>query len=284
MARSDPTRSVRAVAFSVFEVTTAVLYGVYEHTLASIVPYLVPEHTREAAFQLFCDLRSNTPKDRRFVKRHMAALLPETITGWIAMMSTALYAGGALAATLCVLLGVASAALFSCVGLVLVTGGFLGTAFAVFALGLLATSCIAGVLGSATALGYVSVVTTSSAWRYLFGVLFRGAPVIPDSIRELPVSKSAGQVFGLSPAGPVRGSAAAVQPGISFAAVADAAQETHIAEAAANGISEDGSSKLGADAPSRSASDASETSQPGKPSRKSSKARRKAQAAARAQQ
>ena len=33
--------------------------------------------------QLFCDLRTNTPKDRRFLQRHARALTPRTAAGWL---------------------------------------------------------------------------------------------------------------------------------------------------------------------------------------------------------
>lgn len=33
--------------------------------------------------QLACDLRANTPKDRRFLARHARALMPHTLPGWL---------------------------------------------------------------------------------------------------------------------------------------------------------------------------------------------------------
>lgn len=36
-----------------------------------------------APLQLVCDLRANTPKDRRFLARHAAALAPHTAPGWL---------------------------------------------------------------------------------------------------------------------------------------------------------------------------------------------------------
>ena len=35
------------------------------------------------ALQLACDLRANTPKDRRFLARHARALMPHTLPGWL---------------------------------------------------------------------------------------------------------------------------------------------------------------------------------------------------------
>ena len=38
--------------------------------LAGPAQLLVPEHTRDAFFQLFCDLRTNSPKDRSSQAQH----------------------------------------------------------------------------------------------------------------------------------------------------------------------------------------------------------------------
>ena len=43
----------------------------------------MPDHTREAFFQLFCDLRTNTPKDRKWLNKHMRTLKPRTLPGWL---------------------------------------------------------------------------------------------------------------------------------------------------------------------------------------------------------
>lgn len=50
---------------------------------AGLVALAVPEHTRCAAFQLLCELRTNTPKDRAFLFRHARACVPQTCTGWL---------------------------------------------------------------------------------------------------------------------------------------------------------------------------------------------------------
>lgn len=43
----------------------------------------VPDHTRDAAFQLWCDLRTNVPKDQKWATRRLAAFKPRTFLGWI---------------------------------------------------------------------------------------------------------------------------------------------------------------------------------------------------------
>ena len=51
----------------------------------SAVPYeaIVPEHTRYALFQLYCDLRANPPRDRHWFMLHARRLRPHTVSGWI---------------------------------------------------------------------------------------------------------------------------------------------------------------------------------------------------------
>lgn len=52
-------------------------------TALGVISQVVPTHTRDAAFQLFCDLRANTPKDKKFLQRHGQALTPRTNLGWL---------------------------------------------------------------------------------------------------------------------------------------------------------------------------------------------------------
>lgn len=44
---------------------------------------VLPEHTRDALFQLFCELRTNTKKDQKWAYQHGRALKPRTFPGWI---------------------------------------------------------------------------------------------------------------------------------------------------------------------------------------------------------
>ena len=44
---------------------------------------VIPEHTRDAFFQLWCDLRTNVPKDRNWVRHHATALQPRTSFGYL---------------------------------------------------------------------------------------------------------------------------------------------------------------------------------------------------------
>ena len=51
--------------------------------LNAVAKRVLPGHTRDALFQLFCDVRTNTPKDQVFFMRHAEALKPHTFTGWL---------------------------------------------------------------------------------------------------------------------------------------------------------------------------------------------------------
>lgn len=55
------------------------VYGNY----AGFARKLVPAHTRDAVFQMFCDLRTNSPKDRKWLARHLRNLTPRTYQGWV---------------------------------------------------------------------------------------------------------------------------------------------------------------------------------------------------------
>jgi hypothetical protein len=58
-------------------------WALYRAYLSGPVGSVVPAPTRDALFQLFCDLRANVPKDQRFLKRHATAFRPATALGWV---------------------------------------------------------------------------------------------------------------------------------------------------------------------------------------------------------
>ncbi len=59
------------------------VWMVYRTFLAGTVSQVVPEATRDALFQLFCDIRANVPKDKRFLQRHVKAFEPRSVVGWL---------------------------------------------------------------------------------------------------------------------------------------------------------------------------------------------------------
>ena len=109
--------------------------------------YLVPAHTRDAFFQAFCDLRTNTPKDGAWLARHARALAPRTPLGWVAACAASLGVTSAAAAVAAASLAITALALYAC--LIVLAGG-----------GLIAASA-AGVL--ALALGFGSALAAGAA-------------------------------------------------------------------------------------------------------------------------
>lgn len=70
---------------------------------AGALSAFLPEHTREALFQLLCDVRANTPKDRRFFARHARSLAPRTVAGAVFALALGLHALALSSALLSVL-------------------------------------------------------------------------------------------------------------------------------------------------------------------------------------
>ena len=65
--------------------------------LQSLMSYLVPDHTRDALFQLACDLRANPIKDKHWVLVHWRRLKPRTLP----RLDRALLYNPSVAATSC---------------------------------------------------------------------------------------------------------------------------------------------------------------------------------------
>jgi len=68
------------------DVTTTIgntFWSLYRTFLSGTLSQLVSPETRKAAFQLFCDMKTNTPKDETFFNRHWNALMPTTKLGWV---------------------------------------------------------------------------------------------------------------------------------------------------------------------------------------------------------
>ena len=70
------------------------VWTVYRTFLSGTVSQVVPEATRDALFQLFCDVRANVPKDKRFVQRHLKAFKPHTVVGWLVRDYSFIYLRG----------------------------------------------------------------------------------------------------------------------------------------------------------------------------------------------
>jgi hypothetical protein len=156
---------------SIATLICSVLYDSYSFLhLNKVTEVVLPEHTREAAFQLFCDIRSNTPKDVNFLKRHARELQPRTFTGYLALSSSLLYLL-ALGAFSSVGLVLAFAALSFGSIFVAIFGGvvislLLAATSMALAFAAVLTALVASSLGTASAASYLII----SFWRNVFHV------------------------------------------------------------------------------------------------------------------
>ncbi|KAK9838202.1 hypothetical protein WJX81_008675 [Elliptochloris bilobata] len=182
------------------------------------VPYeaIVPEHTRYALFQLYCDLRANPPRDRHWFMLHARRLRPQTFSGWIALSSALLYMGSGAALLMTSLLSFAVVALygvmFATVSVALVGGFMLG----LLAFSLFITSGAAFFGATGAAVGYSTLAAGKAALRLLpiFGSKPDpfGAHGLPEPPRLRPVATPRAPVSTASASPGVNTSVAAVAP------------------------------------------------------------------------
>lgn len=124
--------------------------------------HVVPGHTRNALFQLLCDLRANTPKDQRFAVRHARALAPRSVAGWIACVSCASSLAAVVAVLVCITLAVSLGGMCVVGGAALFLGAALGVAFGCMMTVLMLTSLVCGALGIAGFWTYAAVAGTQA--------------------------------------------------------------------------------------------------------------------------
>ncbi|KAL4419021.1 hypothetical protein ABPG77_003667 [Micractinium sp. CCAP 211/92] len=134
----------------------AALYSFYRSHAAGAVALVVPEHTREALFQLSCDLRANTPKDARFLRRHAKALMPRTLTGWLALASAFGFTFSAFVALACTTALLSLAGVWAAVGLAIAAGTFLGCVLSVIGISLFVAAVVSGVLAAGALSAYAA--------------------------------------------------------------------------------------------------------------------------------
>lgn len=148
----------------------AVAWQVYRCFSASPFAGLVPESTRDALFQLICDLRTNVPKDERFLTRHVNALKPNSPDGWLALAAVGGYASSA--AFLLLSLTLSISALGLCVGVValLGTGIFLAVSLGFLAFVVLSSAVVVGVVAWTALSGYMALSTSRSVMRYVLSL------------------------------------------------------------------------------------------------------------------
>lgn len=158
----------------VWIVSSTVMFGIYRSVyLDRIAKVFIPEHTRDAAFQLFCDLRTNTPKDAAFLRRHATALKPRTCLGWLAATAFTLCASAYAAAAAAIALGIAVALINVILVLSVLGGVTLAIALSCTGVALFVGACVAGSTAFTVAVAYTGLesakVVTTTAGRLLLG-------------------------------------------------------------------------------------------------------------------
>ncbi|KAL3146953.1 hypothetical protein ABBQ38_014922 [Trebouxia sp. C0009 RCD-2024] len=167
--------------------------------LNAIAKRVLPDHTRDALFQLFCDVRTNTPKDQVFFTRHAEALKPHTFTGWLAMLAALLYSTAGLALAAIGALGLMATVAFSSIAFMATIGvmfamfvGTVATTLTFASLGLVAVASGAGTIAAA---GYV----TFNFWKLVFrqvGAVRQHAHVIGSSQNQQALPSSSQGTHG----------------------------------------------------------------------------------------
>lgn len=172
-------------AHTLFVESTTVLWMIYRTTLSRPARWLVPDHTREAFFQAFCDLRTNTPKDRKWLKRHLTALKPHTSKGWLALGAALMVTGSALASLLCVVGALLTLLLYSTLFVSVLAGLALGTLLSVLSVTMLVAATMAGISAACIGGGYTTleVASRSLGWanRHILRPASRQLPVLDDN-------------------------------------------------------------------------------------------------------
>jgi hypothetical protein len=142
----------------------------YRSFLASPLAGFVPQSTRDALFQLICDLRTNVPKDGRFLARHMNALKPKTPVGWLAV--AAVGGCGTSAALMLLTLTLSVSVIGLCIGVValLGTGIVLAISLGFLAFVMMTSAIVVGVIAWTALAGYTAVSTARSVMRYILSL------------------------------------------------------------------------------------------------------------------
>lgn len=145
-------------------------WQMYRSFLASPLAGFVPQSTRDALFQLICDLRTNVPKDGRFLARHMNALKPKTAVGWLAV--AAVGGCGTSAALMLLTLTLSISVIGLCIGVValLGTGIVLAISLGFLAFVMMSSAIVVGVIAWTALAGYTAVSTSRSVMRYILSL------------------------------------------------------------------------------------------------------------------
>jgi hypothetical protein len=177
-ASSPPGGSLQKAATT--SLTAAWL--IYRSLLSGPVSQIVPAPTREAVFQLFCDIRANVPKDKRFLQRHAKAFTPQTTLGWLALSGVLGYAVSAALLVTTLSLGLSVAGLSVGVMVVLATGAFLASALGFMAFVLFTSAFVLGAVAFTALSGYVVGSSSLAVMRHITQLVFGGNENVKPSL------------------------------------------------------------------------------------------------------
>lgn len=186
------TKSWRNMSQSIVTAVCNVSGAAYSRLhLNAVAKRVLPEHTRDALFQLFCDARTNTPKDQVFFMRHAEALKPHTFTGWLAMLAALLYSASGFALFSVGALGLMATVAFTSIFFAVIGGiifatfvGVVATTLSLASIGLVA---VASGAGTTAAAGYL----TFNFWKVVFqrlGFVRQRAHLTSSGQQALPAS------------------------------------------------------------------------------------------------
>lgn len=121
-------------------------YLVNNTFLTSMAAHVIPSQTKDAIFQLFCDLRANTPKDKKFLLRHLKAFKPETSSGWLALAAAIGYSTSTLLLLSTLTIGISVVGLSVGLMAAMSIGVFLLSTLGFLAFVLFFSACAAGTI------------------------------------------------------------------------------------------------------------------------------------------
>ncbi|KAG7668457.1 hypothetical protein NADE_006838 [Nannochloris sp. 'desiccata'] len=177
-ASSPPGGSLQKAATT----SLAAAWLIYRSLLSGPVSQVVPGPTREAVFQLFCDIRANVPKDKRFLQRHAKAFTPQTHLGWLALSGVLGYVVSAALLVTTLSLGISVAGLSIGLMVVLATGAFLASALGFMAFVLFTSAFVVGAVALTALSGYVVGSSSLAVMRHITQLVFGGNGSINSSL------------------------------------------------------------------------------------------------------
>jgi hypothetical protein len=170
---------------------TGAILQIYKNFLSGPIARIVPEHTRDAFFQTYCDLRTNVPKDRKWVEQHATALQPRTLLGWLALGSFLAFSGAAGSAILCLASATIATLAYAFIGLVVVAGATAGFWLFVLSGVLFVSSFVIAWLATCAAAGYIFLASTVATFSYIQSrLLSKGDNVSAETGRETSQPKA----------------------------------------------------------------------------------------------